>query len=141
MFGIKDGELFFSDRRRFIRIPCESVLTYTVLKKDGSPDKKNFGYVRSKNISLGGILFTSLEFYPKGTWLHLKLRMDIEKGCFEEIEMTCVVIRSIEVTSDEVQSARMWDMAVYVLSLQKERKKNSFINWLSYKDSFCGFYF
>jgi hypothetical protein len=117
------------ERRRFVRIPCQSVLEYTLLNENGTPDKERYGYVHCKNVSLGGILFTAFESFHKGTPLQLKLHMDCGDHHFENVTMSGHVIWSRRTHTSET-----WDVAIRVIPMKEEEKSLNFFNWLAEKD-------
>ena len=117
------------ERRRFVRVPCQSVLEYTLLNKNGTPDSDRYGYVHCKNVSLGGILFTAFESVNSGTPLQLKLHMDCGAHHFENVTMSGHVVRSRKADLSET-----WDIAICISPMSEEEKNLNFFNWLAEKD-------
>jgi len=71
--------VFMQERRRYIRIPEESQISYRVLPMTKS---KNF---LTKNICQGGIRFRVHEFIPKDKLLEIRLTIDKIPFSFEAI--------------------------------------------------------
>ena len=117
------------ERRRFVRVPCQNILEYTLLRKNGKPDNERYGYVHCKNVSLGGILFTAFESFKKGTLLQLELHMDCGNYHFENVTMYGHVVRCSKVNSSET-----WSIAISTEPMSEEEKSLSFFNWLAEKD-------
>ncbi len=59
------------ERRRFLRVGANFVLSYYVVPGE----VKKTDMTMTRNISLGGICFTSDKNFPNGTMLHLTLRL------------------------------------------------------------------
>jgi hypothetical protein len=115
------------DKRRFVRVNSENVIAYSVLKDDGSLDMAHSGYVHSKNISLGGILFTAMEVLDKGARLQLKIRIDTEHSKDECVMMVGEVVRN-----QKIPVGRKWDIAVTIKFIEQS-KMEVFSNWLARK--------
>lgn len=115
------------DKRRYVRIRSENVVAYSVLKPDGGIDMAHSGYVHSKNISQGGILFVAFENFAPGTLLQMKLRIQTESSKEENIGMVAEVVRN-----DILASGKKWDVAVYIKYIE-HTKLDDFMSWLAGK--------
>ena len=113
------------DRRRFVRIPSENVIAYSVLKPDGGVDMAHSGYVHSKNISQGGVLFTSFEELVTGTRLQMKVRIDTPASKDENIGMIGEVVRI-----QKLATGNKWDTAVAIKYIE-HTKLDTFMSWLA----------
>ena len=113
------------DSRRFIRVTCENVLAYSVLKPDGGVNMARSGYVHCKNISQGGVLFTAFESIKEGTHIQMKLRLETATSKEETVAMLGGVVRY----SERVQG-KQWDIAISITFIE-ETKKEVFVNWLT----------
>jgi hypothetical protein len=117
------------EKRKFVRVPCENILTYTKIKEDGSVDMGHSGYVHCKNVSQGGILFSAFENFQKGEKLQIKMRLNFQTANFEIVSMIGEVSRSQEVTLK-----KKWDIGLSITHVE-EKKKEVFVNWLANKIS------
>ena len=118
------------DRRKFVRVPSENVIAYSVLKPDGGVDMAHSGYVHSKNISQGGILFTSFEELSIGTRLQMKLRLETQSSKEENIGMIGEVVRN-----ERLPAGKKWDVAITIKYIE-HTKLDTFMNWLAKKIGF-----
>ena len=114
-----------TDRRRFVRIPSENVIAYSVLKPDGGVDMAHSGYVHSKNISQGGVLFTSFEELAVGTRLQMKVRIETPASKDENIGMIGEVVRI-----QKLATGNKWDTAI-VIKYVEHTKLDTFMSWLA----------
>ena len=117
------------ERRRFVRVPCQNVLEYTLLSKSGRPQTDQYGYVHCKDVSLGGLLFASFKQLEKGTPLELKLHMECAGHRFSNVTMSGHVVRCRKAASTDT-----WDIAIATCPMSEEEKNLSFFNWLAEKD-------
>ncbi|MBN1521836.1 MAG: PilZ domain-containing protein [Candidatus Aureabacteria bacterium] len=115
------------DRRRFIRIPAENIIAYSVLKDDGGIDMAHSGYVHSRNISQGGILFTAFESFNIKTRVQMKLRIDTDASKDENVGMIGEVVRC-----EKLPVGQKWDIAVHIKYIE-QTKIETFIHWLHKK--------
>ena len=117
------------ERRRFLRVPCENLINYSLMNEGGVTGKSSFGYVHCKNVSLIGVLFTAFEPISPGTMLKLQLQLDITEKNFEDITMFGSVVRC-----EKIKSAETWDIATSIMSMLETKKRLIFVNWLANKD-------
>ena len=113
------------DRRRFIRIPSENVIAYSVLKPDGGVDMAHSGYVHSKNISQGGVLFTSFEEIAIKTRVQMKVRIETPASRDENIGMIGEVVRT-----QKLAVGNKWDTAIAIKYIE-HTKLDVFMSWLA----------
>jgi len=121
--------MHFEEKRKAIRVPCETLIAYSCIKKDGSLDENNYGYVHCRNISLVGILFTAFEPVEIDSLLQLRLRLDIATDIYEDINITCKVVRC-----EKFATADVWNIAVCITSMLEEKQRSIFLKWLADKD-------
>ncbi len=112
------------ERRKYIRIPCHSLISYTVLDKDGQSDSAQADFFHCRNVSSQGILFNAKEPIEKKTVLNLKLRIDASAGSHADIVIISEVMRCTESAS-----SGKWDIAVKICCFEKS-KKDFFTEWV-----------
>jgi hypothetical protein len=122
-------DLYKEEKRRFLRIPCENFITYTVMNEDGTENPGSSSYVHCKNISLVGVLFTAFEPIAPGTTLKMQLQLDITRMGRENIMMYGTVNRC-----ERLKNTDTWDVAANITSMIEAEKRLLFLNWLSSKD-------
>ena len=115
------------DKRRFIRVPSENIIAYSVLKPDGGIDMAHSGYVHSKNISQGGVLFVSFEALEPQTLLQIKLRVETQTSKAENIGMIGEVVRT-----QKLPDEKKWEVGIYIKYIE-HTKLDIFMAWLSEK--------
>lgn len=91
---------FIFERRRFVRVSGNFVVSYT----DVTTQETKSDITQTKNISLGGILFTTDREFPLGTILKIKLRLPDSR---EYINLKVKVVGSKERMKDVLYETRV----------------------------------
>ncbi|MCK5707655.1 MAG: PilZ domain-containing protein [Candidatus Aureabacteria bacterium] len=117
----------YDEKRHFVRVDTENVIAYSVLKADGSVDMARSGYVHSKNVSKGGILFSSFECLTVGVTIQMKLRFCSKPSHNETVAMIGNVVRT-----NECIAGKKWDIGVKIKYIE-QAKEEIFNNWLNNK--------
>ena len=115
------------ERRRFVRVSCENLLAYCVLQEGGVLDSSRADLVSSKNISEGGLLFSSLESFNKNTILKIKLRVDMPEENLQEITIIGEVARC-----GKLDNSKKYDVGVFICCIEKA-KREIFFEWIGKK--------
>ena len=89
------------ERRNFVRISANFVVSYYVYP--GHVDRTDMTLTR--NISLGGICFTSDKHFPPGTVLHITLRLPKVKKLIE-------VLGEVMYVKQEINKKLLFDIGV-----------------------------
>ena len=119
--------MFDQDKRKFVRVPCENVIAYSVLKVNGGVDMAHSGYVHAKNISLGGILFSAFELLEKDRRLQMKLRIEAKDQQDTNIGLIGEVVRA-----EKMPEGKKWDIAVAIIYVEQS-KQDLFNTWINNK--------
>ncbi|MBP7089021.1 MAG: PilZ domain-containing protein [Candidatus Omnitrophica bacterium] len=98
------------ERRKFPRVPVNLMVSYRPEVISGQ-----FDWTRTKNISQGGMLFTTKEAFKKGTYLRLSTNLPVEPHKIEEIAK---VVDSVDSSLDE-GLAKFYETRVYFLKLDR----------------------
>lgn len=114
-----------AERRRFVRIPFWFVARYKALKEkkgSGAADaqmngiqRKEFKDAYGKNISTGGILIETEEYFPVSTVLEIEL--DIPSL------PESIIVRARVVRSDEIEKDKLYDNGVQFEEVDDRYKK------------------
>jgi hypothetical protein len=113
------------ERRKFVRIPCENIINYDLMEGDGSLDTIQTGYVQCKNVSKGGVLFTSFEDFSHVISIRLKLRIEVTEGHNENVDMVAKIVRC-----EKVRNAPRWNIAACIQYIEED-KKDLFLKWVA----------
>ena len=87
------------DRREFPRLKGSFIVSYKILDEINNADLS-----QTKNISEGGMMFTTDKAFPEGTLLTLYVRLPFVE---EKIELTGRVLQSKEVVKDIIYETRI----------------------------------
>lgn len=79
------------DRRQYVRIPYEHILNWKIFNQDESVEGSKDMYVKSGNLSVGGVVVTSLETFEPGSVLGLRISIPDQA---EPLTIYAKVIRS-----------------------------------------------
>jgi len=109
------------------------VVSCTLLGLAASHDHQGSGYVRIKNISLGGILFASFEPLQSGAKIQLKLRVDPRCIPSDEFVLTAEVLRCARASYNE-RTAQLWDVAAVINEAREPAPSHPFSSWLDERD-------
>jgi hypothetical protein len=113
------------ERRKFTRIPCENIINYNLMEGDGSLDAKQEGYVQCRNVSKGGVLFTTFENFEHVISIQMKLRIEVTEGYYEKVNMIAKIVRC-----EKVKNAPRWNIAASIQYIEED-KKDIFLKWIS----------
>jgi hypothetical protein len=126
-FVEREQRMPVNERRRFVRVLCGNVLGYGVMQEGGRIDANRVDLVRCRNISEGGVLFSSLEPFKKKTIIKMKVRIEADGQPPAEVTMIGEVARC-----DEVAQPGRWDVGI-IISLIEKAKRDLFFGWLEKK--------
>ena len=98
-----------SERRRFLRVGANFVLSYYIIP--GQVQKSDMTMTR--NVSLGGICFTTDKNFPVGTLLHLTLRLP-------KVDKLIEVIGEVVYIKQEKNKKLLFDIGVKFLKAEEE---------------------
>ena len=124
--------MFEKDRRHAARVPCDNLIRYSILDSHNEV-KSSYGYVRCKNVSLIGLLFTTYESIEPGTNIRVAFHIDISENEFNDIFFNGVVVRC------DPKDGGVYDIAISIVSLLKEEEKTVFLKWLASRDDEMNF--
>ena len=117
------------ERRRFVRVPCTNILEYSVLGDRKQYARENYGYAHCKNVSLGGVLFSTFIEIPPGITLKIMLQMD----CYDK-HMESVLMHGEVVRCQKNGNFNTYDIPGRIFRIEDEIKSLNFFNWLAEKD-------
>ncbi|MCH7590862.1 PilZ domain-containing protein [PVC group bacterium] len=80
-----------NDRRQYVRIPYKHILNWKIFNQDESVEGSKDMYVKSGNLSVGGVVVTSLETFEPGSILGLRVSIPDQA---EPLTIYAKVIRS-----------------------------------------------
>ena len=93
-----------ADRRKFPRIDGRFIVSYRILE-----DSDNINTSQTKNLSLGGMLFTTNRSFDSGTNLALEIRLPFDP---DPIMLIGKVIESREITKGLIYDTRLMFLAI-----------------------------
>lgn len=91
-----------NDRRQYVRIPYKHILNWKIFNQDESVEGSKDMYVKSGNLSIGGMKVTSLETFESGSVLGLRVRIPDQA---EPLTIYAEVIRSEKTDQGMIETA------------------------------------
>lgn len=92
------------ERRKYIRINGRFIVSYRILEESDNTDIS-----QTKNVSLGGMIFTSNRGFAKGTKLCVKIRLPADPT---PIELSGEVVESREIVKGVIYDTRLKFLAI-----------------------------
>lgn len=91
-----------NDRRQYVRIPYEHILNWKIFNQDTSMKEAKDIFVKSGNLSVGGMKVTSLETFEPGSVLGLRVSIPNQA---EPLTIYAEVIRSDKINQGMIETA------------------------------------
>ena len=91
-----------NDRRQYVRIPYEHILNWKIFHQDKSVEGAKDIFVKSGDLSIGGMKVTSLETFESGSVLGLRVRIPDQA---EPLTIYAEVIRSEKTDQGMIETA------------------------------------
>ena len=91
-----------NDRRQYVRIPYEHILNWKIFNQDTSVKGAKDIFVKSGDLSIGGMKVTSLETFEPGSVLGLRVRIPDQA---EPLTIYAEVIRSEKTDQGMIETA------------------------------------
>ena len=93
-----------TEKRKFPRVDARFVISYRIIEEDKITD-----LTQTKNLSLGGMLFTTMENFPTGTQLAVEMRVPVDR---DPVKIIGKVIDSCKVTKGTIYNTRIEFLSV-----------------------------
>ena len=91
-----------NDRRQYVRIPYKHILNWKIFNQDESVEGSKDMYVKSGDLSIGGMKVTSFETFESGSVLGLRVSIPDQA---ELLTIYAEVIRSDEIDQGLIETA------------------------------------
>ena len=92
------------EKRKYPRVDARFVVSYRIVEEDEIKD-----LTQTKNLSLGGMLFTTMENFPAGTQLEVEMRVPVDR---DPVNIIGRVIDSCRVAKGTIYNTRIAFLSV-----------------------------